>query len=52
MEKQNNLKNISVLGALGLSIGCAIGWGSFVITGSSFVSRAGLLGSVIGLLIG
>ena len=46
------VKNISVLGAFALSIGTAIGWGSFVVTSSSFVSKAGPLGSVIGLLIG
>ena len=50
MEK--NTKNISIFGAFALSIGTAIGWGSFVVTGSSFVSRAGPLGSIIGLIIG
>ena len=50
MEK--NVKNISIFGAFALSIGTAIGWGSFVVTGSSFVSRAGPLGSIIGLIIG
>ena len=52
MENKSNIKNISVLGAFALSIGTAIGWGSFVITGSSFVSKAGPLGSIIGLIIG
>ena len=45
-------KKISALGALGLSIGTAIGWGSFVVTGSSFLSKAGPLGSIIAILIG
>ena len=50
----NKLKNkkVSAIGALGLSIGTAIGWGSFVVTGSSFLSKAGPLGSIIGILIG
>ena len=50
----NKLKNkkISALGALGLSVGTAIGWGSFVVTGSSFLSKAGPLGSIIGIVIG
>ena len=45
-------KKISALGALGLSVGTAIGWGSFVVTGSSFLSKAGPLGSIIGIVIG
>ena len=52
MENKTNIKSISIFGAFALSIGTAIGWGSFVITGSSFVSRAGPLGSIIGLIIG
>ena len=50
----NKLKNkkVSAFGALGLSIGTAIGWGSFVVTGSSFLSKAGPLGSIIGIVIG
>ena len=49
-----NLKNkkVSALGALGLSVGTAIGWGSFVVTGSSFLSKAGPLGSIIGIVVG
>ena len=45
-------KNISILGAFALSVGTAIGWGSFVVTGSSFVREAGPLGSIIALIIG
>ena len=52
MEKENEFKSISILGAFGLSIGTAIGWGSFVVTGTSFVSKAGPLGSIIGLIVG
>lgn len=52
MENKTNFKNISVLGAFALSIGTAIGWGSFVVTGSSFVSESGPLGSIIGLIVG
>lgn len=48
----NKNKTISALGAFALSIGTAIGWGSFVITGSSFLSKSGPLGSVIGIIIG
>ena len=41
-----------MLGAFGLSIGTAIGWGSFVVTSSSYLSKAGPLGSTIGTIIG
>ena len=51
MDKLKN-KKVSALGALGLSVGTAIGWGSFVVTGSSFLSKAGPLGSIIGIIIG
>ena len=52
MENKTSFKSISILGAFALSIGTAIGWGSFVVTGTSFVSKAGPVGSAIGLLIG
>ena len=51
MDKLKN-KKVSALGALGLSVGTAIGWGSFVVTGSSFLSKGGPLGSIIGIIIG
>ena len=52
MENKTSVKNISIFGAFALSIGTAIGWGSFVVTGSNYVSKAGPMGSMIGLLIG
>lgn len=52
MDAQKRSRSISILGAFALSIGTAIGWGSFVVTGTSLVSKAGPLGSVIGILIG
>lgn len=45
-------KSVSIFAAFALSVGTAIGWGSFVITGSSFLCKAGPLGSIIGILIG
>ncbi len=35
-----------------LSVGSAIGWGSLVVTSKTYLSQAGPLGSIIGLLIG
>ncbi|MBE6134248.1 MAG: amino acid permease [Erysipelotrichaceae bacterium] len=52
MNTQSKNKSLSILGAFSLSIGTAIGWGSFVITGSSFLSKGGPLGSIIGIVIG
>ena len=35
-----------------LSVGSAIGWGSLVVTGKTYLAQAGPLGSILGLLIG
>lgn len=43
---------LSPVGAWALAIGSSVGWGSLVVTGSSYLSSAGPAGSVIGLLIG
>ncbi|MBR3317014.1 MAG: hypothetical protein IKG21_04255 [Atopobiaceae bacterium] len=43
---------LSPLAVWALSVGSAIGWGSLVVTSSSYLSQAGPAGSVIGLLIG
>ena len=43
---------LSPLAVWALSVGSAIGWGSLVVTSSSYLSEAGPMGSIIGLLIG
>ncbi|MBR4150233.1 MAG: amino acid permease [Firmicutes bacterium] len=43
---------LSPLAVWALSVGSAIGWGSLVVTSRSYLSQAGPLGSIIGLLIG
>ena len=43
---------LSPLAVWALSVGSAIGWGSLVVTSSAYLSQAGPLGSIIGLLIG
>ncbi len=43
---------LSPLAVWAFSIGSAIGWGSLVVTSSSYLSQAGPIGSILGLLIG
>ncbi len=53
MEEKRNLKPyLSPLAVWALSIGSAIGWGSLVVTSQSYLSQAGPVGSILGLLIG
>ena len=35
-----------------LSFGCAVGWGAFVMPGTTFLPKAGPVGTSIGILIG
>ena len=43
---------LSPLAVWALSVGSAIGWGSLVVTSKNYLSQAGPLGSLLGLLIG
>ena len=43
---------LSPLAVWALAVGSAIGWGSLVVTSSTYLSQAGPLGSILGLLIG
>ena len=43
---------LSPLAVWAFSVGSAIGWGSLVVTSSAYLSEAGPMGSIIGLLIG
>ncbi len=52
-KNQNKLQpSYSKLGAWSYSIGTSIGWGSLVVTSNAYLSKAGPLGSTIGLIIG
>jgi signal transduction histidine kinase/CheY-like chemotaxis protein len=51
-EKKGLLKHLSPLGAWALAFGCAVGWGSFVMPGNTFLPIAGPLGTVLGIGIG
>ncbi len=45
-------KHISPIGAWALAFGCCVGWGAFVMPGTSFLPVAGPVGTLIGLGIG
>ena len=43
---------LSPLGAWALAFGCSVGWGAFVMPGTTFLPVAGPLGTVLGIAIG
>ncbi len=52
-NSNSNLKRyLSPIGAWALALGCSVGWGSFVMPGTTFLPEAGPIGTVIGMLIG
>lgn len=59
MFKENTSKNeshlvkyLSPLGAWALAFGCSVGWGSFVMPGTTFLPLAGPIGTGIGMALG
>ncbi len=44
--------HLSPLGAWALAFGCAVGWGAFVMPGTTFLPKAGPLGSLLGISLG
>jgi signal transduction histidine kinase/CheY-like chemotaxis protein len=52
-EEQNRLRHyLSPLHVWALSFGCAVGWGAFVMPGTTFLPKAGPLGTAIGIILG
>ena len=52
-ENNNGLdRYLSPLGIWAISIGTAIGWGSFVMPGTTFIPIAGPVGTALGMVIG
>ena len=45
-------KYLGVFGAWALAFGCSVGWGSFVMPGTTFLPIAGPVGTAIGLSLG
>ena len=56
MDLKNNRAGsypyLTALGAWALSFGCSVGWGSFVMPGTTFLPIAGPVGTALGLGIG
>ena len=50
--KPSSSSRFSTLAAWAVAFGTAVGWGSFVMPGTSFLPKAGPLGTVIGLIAG
>ena len=46
------VKYLTIAGAWALAFGCSVGWGSFVMPGTTFLPVAGPIGSALGLGLG
>lgn len=51
-EDMQNERYLSPLSVWALSFGCAVGWGAFVMPGTTFLPKAGPMGTVIGMIVG
>ena len=51
-EVKTMKRSLGLIGAWALSLGCAVGWGAFMMPGNTFLPVAGPLGTVIGIIIG
>ena len=56
MNRQNEIKppekNLSALDVWAIAFGCMVGWGAFVMPGSTFLPVAGPAGSLLSMVIG
>ena len=52
VRSKDTIQYISPLAAWALAFGCSVGWGAFVMPGTTFLPVAGPLGAALGLLIG
>ncbi len=51
-DRQQSTPYLSALGAWALAFGCSVGWGSFVMPGTTFLPIAGPVGTALGIGIG
>ncbi len=49
---KQNRQGFGPIGIWAFSIGASIGWGSFIVTCNAYLSKAGVLGTILGLLAG
>ena len=53
LKNSNTLqKYLSPIGVWALAFGCAVGWGAFVMPGTTFLPLAGPVGTVAGMILG
>ena len=52
MDDKNLKRYLSPLGVWSLAFGCAVGWGAFIMPGTTFLPIAGPLGTAIGMAVG
>jgi len=52
MKKQGLTPYLSTITVWALAFGCSVGWGAFVMPGTTFLPIAGPLGTTIGMVIG
>ena len=52
MNTSNQKQYLGVCGAWALSFGCSVGWGAFVMPGTTFLPIAGPVGTALGLGLG
>ena len=52
MDTTNHKQYLNIFGAWALSFGCSVGWGAFVMPGTTFLPIAGPVGTAIGLGLG
>ncbi|MBR1671952.1 MAG: APC family permease, partial [Fretibacterium sp.] len=51
-ENDAMTRHVSPLGAWALAFGCTVGWGAFIMPGTTFLPTAGPLGTIIGMSAG
>ncbi len=51
-KRQQNSAYLTAFGAWALAFGCAVGWGSFMMPGNTFLPIAGPVGTFIGMILG
>ena len=52
MGENDSKKYLGIFGAWALSFGCSVGWGAFVMPGTTFLPIAGPIGTALGLGLG